>query len=108
MGFAFFKKSLGTLIFENKPTYGGNNPALESLIQSQTDGITGTIFLFVGFILQFLGSVGMHDELVGQILAAIFLVAGTGYFALVRQRIVSRRFEKANELRATHRQQSKT
>ena len=106
-GIAFFTKSLDALIVESGTYYGGNNAALESLIQSQTDGVTGTIILFVGFLLQFLGSVGLHCELAGKILAVILVVMCVSYFGFLRKRMVGYRFQKAKQLRQQQEQESK-
>lgn len=108
LGFAFFSKSLDALIVESGTYYGGNNAALESLIQSQTDGVTGTILLLTGFILQLLASIGVRCELAGQLLAVFLLVAGIGYFLFLRRTIVGRRFQKAKQLRQKQGQQSET
>ena len=80
LGFAFFSKSLDAQIVESGTYYGGNDAVLRSLIQSQTDGVVGTILLLTGFMLQLLASVGVRCELFGQILAVFLLVAGIGYF----------------------------
>jgi len=99
LGFAFFSKSLDALLKESNAYYGGNAHLQKSLIQSQVDGITGTIFLFLGFILQFLGSVGVRCDLAGQILVVCLIVAAICYFPFLRPKISERRCKKANELR---------
>lgn len=106
LGIAFFTKSLNAMIVESGTYYGGNNAALESLIQSQTDGVTGTIFLFLGFVLQFLGTVGLHCESAGRVLAITLFIMGISYFGFLRKRIVGYRFQKAKQLRQQRRQES--
>ena len=59
LGFAFFSKSIQSMMIESGTYYGGNNALLESLIQARTDGVSGTTLLVAGFVLQEIKGVGV-------------------------------------------------
>jgi len=79
LGFAFFLKSTKAMMVESGTYWGGNDALLESLIQQRTDGVAGTILLFVGFLLQWSSSLGMHSDQSGKILFIILIVVSLTY-----------------------------
>jgi len=98
LGFAFFSKSLSALIVESGSYWGGNNALLESLIQSQADGVAGTFLLLVGFVLQFLGSLGIQCEIAAQLSWSVLAILLVAYVTIVRRRLVAGRLRRALQL----------
>lgn len=99
LGYAFFSRTLKSLETESGTYWGGNNALLESLIQSRTDGISGTLLLVVGFVLQWFGAVGAEEWLVAAILYAVLALLLLGYFCGGRKALVERQLQTAIRLR---------
>ena len=97
LGFAFFAAKTSSF-FLNAATFVGANPmAMEDGITARTDGIAGTILLFVGFILQVLGANGVACEIAAKILYSFLAVIVICYFLIIRKKLISHQMKKAKE-----------
>ena len=103
LGYAFFSKTIKEMMVESGTYYGGNNALLNSLIHTRTDGVTGTTFLVVGFILQWTASVGIQCIVAGQILLAFLLASLIAYALLIRKYLIKKQTAKGIELREQRR-----
>lgn len=105
IGLAFFSKTIRRMLEEAGTLYGGNNALLESLIQSRTDGVTGTVLLVGGFFLQWLGvwSVNVTSEILGKYLLAALAIWVILYFSYLRKTIIAKQLEKASKLKEASR-----
>jgi hypothetical protein len=99
LGFSFFLKSTKAMMVESGTYYGGNDALLESLIQQRTDGVTGTLLLMVGFLLQWFASLGMHSDQSGKILFIVFIVISLAYVAFLRGKLMSLQISRGKALR---------
>jgi hypothetical protein len=98
LGFAFFTKSVKAMTVESGTYYGGNDALLKSLIQSRTDGMVGTLVLFLGFLFQFLGAVGVECVTVAKGFMVGLLVMLIGYVFFIRKRFVDSQFSSGKKL----------
>lgn len=99
LGFAFFSKSMESMMTESGTYWGGNNVLLKSLIQSKVDGVTGTTLLVVGFILQWFGSINVGSEVVGQYLLGFLIATLLIYIIYLRNKLISSQLKKGEALR---------
>lgn len=97
LGFAFFFKTLESIKQESQVNYYGCNPHIvRNIIASKLDGMTGTLLLAIGFVLQFLGVLKISNScfVVGSyIFLLLFLVS---YFAGIRQKAINTLVNKLN------------
>jgi len=77
------------------PAPGGNDPLLESLIQQRADSVAGTLLLFVGFLLQWFVSLGMHSDQSGKILFIFLVVMSLIYVSFLRNKLISLQVSRA-------------
>jgi hypothetical protein len=94
------------MMVESGTYWGGNNALLESLIQQRTDGVAGTSFLVVGFILQFLGSLGIHCESASKGLVVILVLVGLSYLLFLRERTITLQVSRGETLRKEQREKA--
>lgn len=106
LGFAFFSKSIKSMMVESGTYWGGNNALLESLVHARTDGVTGTTLLVVGFILQWLGSIGVACESAGKVLLIILFVSIILYIIYLRKKLISLQVSKGEAMRRKQREES--
>lgn len=99
LGYAFFSRTLKSLETESATFYGGNNALLESLIQSRTDGISGTFLLVVGFVLQWFGAVGVEQWCIAVMLYTVLTMLLLIYFCGGRRVLIERQSQRAIRLR---------
>ena len=97
LGYAFFSKTVAVMVEESSTYHGANDYLLRSLIHSRTDGVTGTIFLVTGFLLQWLGSLGIRCILASQILLAVLAVALLSNFLFLRKFCIEKQVSVAND-----------
>lgn len=102
LGFAFFSKSIKEMMVESGTYWGGNDALLQSLVHTRTDGITGTAFLLIGFLLQWLGSFGIRWEFLGEALLIVLVVASLSYVLLFRKQLISLQMSRGVALRQQH------
>jgi len=62
LGFSFFLKNAKSMIEESGTTW--DSTAYRAVAFGKTDGISGTALLFLGFLYQFLGYVGISSTLI--------------------------------------------
>jgi len=106
LGFAFFSKSIKSMMIESGTYWGGNNALLESLVHARTDGVTGTALLVIGFILQWLGSLGIVYEFAGKILLGILVFGVLLYIIFLRKKLISFQIAKGVAMRNEQRNES--
>jgi len=106
LGFAFFSKSIKSMMIESGTYWGGNNALLESLIQARTDGVTGTSFLVAGFFLQWLGSLGVANKPTGITLLFILVFIILLYVSFLRDKLISMQVAKGEAMRRAQREKS--
>lgn len=86
LGFAFFLKTTESMIEESGTTW--DSKAYITVVAGKCDGIFGTALLFLGFVYQTLGYIGMQS--ISIVLATysglvIFLLA---YIAFLRDKLI--------------------
>ena len=101
IGYAFFSKSVETITEESSTYWNANSSLLRSIVQARTDGVTGTILLFTGFVLQWLGSMGIQCEFASQILLGVLAVAILVYFIGLRTYFIGKQVAKAQDILKT-------
>ena len=98
LGFAFFFKSKEAIIQEAGTYYNSNPHVLRSITASRLDGIFGTCLLFIGFLYQMLGFIGLENHDVTS--ASYFILISTIliYFVNFRKRHVNKWCNELEEI----------
>ena len=99
LGYAFFSKTIKEMMVESGTYYNGNNALLQSLIHTRTDGVTGTVLLLIGFLLQLFGSLGIRCAWLGETLVFILAAISFAYALFLRKKIISIQVSKGIVLR---------
>ena len=97
LGYAFFSTRAATIFLNSRTFYRGNRGMLQAGMKTRTDGITGTILLVIGFILQLLGAHSFSLSRIGQILLGLLFLFLVCYGLFIRTLAVKYQLKKAAE-----------
>lgn len=88
LGFSFFMKGTEAMIQESGTTW--DSEAYISVAAGKCDGVFGSTLLFLGFVYQILGYLGVHSEIAVVATWLVLIVFLLAYFVSLRKRLIDK------------------
>ncbi|MFT6046291.1 MAG: hypothetical protein ACI9WC_001996 [Arenicella sp.] len=94
LAISFYEQTPERLALSDVVKYYGNQAVLRNLCIARTDGLTGTVLLVLGFMIQFIGQFGFESEIVEIIFVLGLIVFLCGYRLSLRQKFIDAQYKR--------------